>query len=188
MPDSRAVRALLSLGVVVSLAATGTYAYWTDTVTVTGNTITAGSIDLDVNNEDAVTTFTEMNINNMVPGNTVAGVVTVNNNGTAPLRYHVNASPSNADGKGLGAALVVKVTGDSSTFNAASGKTCAGAALSGAGTSFSANMLASAASPRQLAAGGSETICIQATLPVEANSSLQGATTNITFTFSGTSF
>ena len=188
MPDSRAVRALLSLGMVVSLGATGTYAYWTDSVEVTGTTITAGTIDLDVNNQDSVNSFTQMNISTMVPGNSVAGVVTVNNNGTAPVRYHVNAVPSNADGKGLGAALVVKVTGDSATGGSGTAKSCPGAALGDSGTGFTANMLGSAALPRQLVAGGSETICIQATLPTNAGTGLQGATTNVTFTFSGTSY
>lgn len=188
MLDSRATRALLSLGMVVSLGVTGTYAYWTDTATVTGTTISAGTIDLDVNNQDNVNNFTTMNINTMVPGDTVAGVLTVNNNGTAALRYHVNASPSNADNKGLGTALVVKVTGDGATTGSGRAVTCAGTALGGSSTGFTANMLGSAASPRQLAAGASETICIQATLPTTASTSLQGATTNVTFTFSGTSF
>jgi hypothetical protein len=42
--------------------------------------------------------------------------------------------------------------------------------------------------PRLLAAGASETLCIQATLPTNASTTLQGATTNVTFTFNGTSF
>lgn len=188
MRDSRTVRLLLSLGMVVGLGASGTYAYWTDTVTVTGTTITAGTIDLKVNDSDTVTTFTTMNVSTMVPGDSTAGVVTVKNAGTAPLKYYVDASPSNADNKGLGAALVVKVTGDSATSGSGKAVTCAGLALSGSGTGFTTSMLGSAASPRLLAAGATESICIQATLPTTAASTLQGATTNVTFTFNGTSF
>lgn len=187
MPDSRAVRALLSLGMVVSLGATGTYAYWTDSVQVTGTTITAGTIDLDVDNQDSVNNFTQMNITNMVPGNSVAGVLTVNNNGTAPLRYYVNASYSNV-ANGLGAALVVKVTGDTATGGSGAAKTCPGAPLADSSSGFTPNMLGSAALPRQLTAGGSEKICIQATLPTNASTSLQGASTSVTFSFSGSSF
>jgi len=40
---------------------------------------------------------------------------------------------------------------------------------------------------RQLAAGATETICIQVTLPASANTSLQGATSAVSFTFTGTS-
>ena len=188
MLDSRALRALLSLGMVVGLGVTGTYAYWTDQVQVTGTTISTGTIDLKVNNQDSVTTFTTMNITTMVPGDSVAGVLTVKNAGTAPLKYYVDAAASNGDSKGLGAALQVKVTGDASTSGSGRSVTCAGAALGGAGTTFTSNMLGSAASPRLLNAGASETICIQASLPTNASTSLQGATTNVTFTFSGTSF
>lgn len=186
--DSRSLRILLSLGMVVGVGATGTFAAWTDSVTVTGTSITAGTIDLKVNNLDTVTGYTTMNISNMVPGNTTAGVLTVKNAGTAPLKYYLDASTTNADGKGLGAALTAKVTGDSAVTGSSPSATCAGSALSGSSTAFGASLLGSAASPRLLAAGASETICIQATLPTSAATSLQGATTNVTFTFSGTSF
>jgi predicted ribosomally synthesized peptide with SipW-like signal peptide len=185
--DSRSLRILLSLGMVVGLGATGTFAAWTDSVAVTGTTIQTGTIDLKVNNLDTVTTFTSMNISTMVPGNTTAGVVTVKNGGTAPLKYYVDASASNADGKGLGAALVAKVTGDAATTGSSPTVTCGGSALSGTSTAFGSNLVSSS-TPRQLAAGASETLCFQATLPSSAASSLQNATTNITFTFSGTSF
>ena len=146
MRDSRALRALLSLGMVVGLGATGTYAYWTDTVSVTGTTITAGTIDLKVNNSDTVTDFTTMNVTTMVPGDSTAGVVTVKNSGTAPLKYYVDASPSNADGKGLGAALAVKVTGDSATSGSGTGSHLRGGrAVARRRPTFTASMLGSAA-------------------------------------------
>jgi predicted ribosomally synthesized peptide with SipW-like signal peptide len=192
MLDSRALRALLSLGMVVGLGATGTYAYWTDTATVSGTAISAGTIDLKVNkgvggDQDNISDYTTMNISTMVPGNSTAGTITVKNNGTAPLNYYVNASGTNTDTKGLAAALTIKVTGDAATGGSGSAKTCPGAALSTA-TGFGADMLGSAAVPRLLAAGASETLCIQATLPTNASTTLQGATTNVTFTFNGTSF
>jgi predicted ribosomally synthesized peptide with SipW-like signal peptide len=186
--DSRSLRILLSLGMVVGVGATGTFAAWTDSVTVSGTSITTGTIDLKVNSLDNVAGYTTMNIANMVPGNTTAGVLTVKNSGTAPLKYYLDASASNADGKGLGAALTAKVTADAATTGSSPAVACNGAALSGSGSAFSTGLLGSAASPRLLAAGASETLCIQATLPTSAGSSLQGATTNITFTFNGTSF
>ncbi len=188
MLSSNAARSLLSLGMVVGLGATGTYAYWTDTVSVTGTTISTGTIDLKVNNADSVSDFTTMNVTTMVPGDSTAGVVTVKNSGTAPLKYYVDAAPSNADGKGLGAALTVKVTGDAATGGSGRAVTCPGTALSPSGTTFAASMLGSAGTPRLLAPGASESVCIQATLPTTAPGTLQAATTNITFTFNGTSF
>jgi hypothetical protein len=104
----------------------------------------------------------------------------------------VDASASNVDTKGLGAALVVKVTNDGSTTGSAPAVTCAGTALGNTGTTFAANLVSST-SPRLLAAGASETLCIQATLPGTLTGSvpgagLQGATTNVGFTFYGNSF
>lgn len=186
--DSRSLRIQLSLGMVVGVGATGTFAAWTDSATVSGTSISTGTIDLHANGGESDTGYTTMNITGMVPGNTTAGVVTVSNSGTAPLKYYVDASTSNGDGKGLGAALTAKVTADTATTGSVPSKTCAGTALSGAGTTFTTGLLGSAGSPRLLAAGASETLCIQATLPTTAGTSVQGATTNITFTFTGTSF
>src|SRR4051794_41173988 len=185
--DRVTVRYLLSAGTVVGLSVTGTLAVWSDSVTVTGSTFSTGTIDLQVNNLDTVTGYTTMNLSNMVPGNSTAGVLTVKNNGTAPLKYYVDASASNADGKGLGATLVVKVTGDAATSGSSPSVTCAGTALASTGTTFAANLVSST-TPRLLNAGASETLCIQATLPSGATSTVAGATTNVGFTFNGNSF
>ena len=189
MRDSRTVRALLSLGMVVGLGATGTYAYWTDTVNMAGTTITAGTIDLAVtDNYSNATSFTKMNVSTMVPGDSTAGVLKVQNSGTAPLRYYVNATPSNADNKGLGAALDVKVSGDAVVSGSGKTVTCPGSRLSGTALKFTNDFVGTSAAGRLLNPGATEYLCIQATLATTADTALQGATTNITFTFTGTSF
>jgi predicted ribosomally synthesized peptide with SipW-like signal peptide len=183
--DSRLVRGVLSLGLVLGVGATGTYALWTDAVPITGTTISSGTIDLTVNGSDTTVSFTSMNITTMVPGNSVAGVLTVRNGGTAPLRYYVDAAASSA----LGPALTIKVTNDSAVTGTAPSATCAGTSI--ATPTFSnttANFLGSSASPRLLNVGQSETLCIQATLPTNATSTLQGLTSNIGFNVNGTSF
>jgi predicted ribosomally synthesized peptide with SipW-like signal peptide len=190
--DRTTVRYLLSAGTVIGVSVTGTLAVWSDSVTVSGTTFTTGTIDLQVNNLDTVTGYTSLNLPPMVPGNSAAGVLTVKNNGTAPLKYYVDASASNTDTKGLGAALVVKVTNDGSTTGSAPAVTCGGTALASTGTTFAANLVSSTA-PRLLAAGTSETLCIQATLPGNLTGSvpgagLQGASTTVGFTFYGSSF
>jgi predicted ribosomally synthesized peptide with SipW-like signal peptide len=178
------LRALLALGVVVLLGTAGTFASWTDNVTVTGSTFTAGTIDLKINNLDTVTGYTALDIAAMVPGNSVAAVLTVKNAGTAPLKYTASTTASNTDGKGLGTTLVVKVTGDASVTGTSPTATCAGTALSGTGTAFGGSLVSTG---RLLAAGASETLCVQVTLPASAPTSLQGATTGVGFTFTGTS-
>jgi predicted ribosomally synthesized peptide with SipW-like signal peptide len=181
---SQKLRALLGLGVLLGIGATGTFAFWTDDVTITGTSFTAGTIDLKVNNADSITGYTSLNLATMVPGNSTAAVLTIKNNGTAPLKYTATATPSNADGKGLGAALAVKVTADSSITSTSPSATCAGTALTGTATSLNASLISPG---RLLAAGASETICVQVKLPDAAASALQGATTNVGFTFTGTS-
>lgn len=176
-------RAALGLGAVLLVGVHGTYALWSDEVPVSGATISSGVLDLKVNTLDSVTTYTDLSLSGMVPGNTVAGVLTVRNAGTIPLTYHATAAASNADGKGLGAALVVKVTGDPAVTGTAPGRTCAGTALAQTGTTFAGNLVGAPATPRSLVVGASETLCVQATLPSTAASSLQGATTNVSLTF-----
>ncbi len=69
---STRVRAMLSLGVALGVGAVGTFASWTDDVTVTGTTFTAGTLDLLVNGGDPPAAYTTLNVaSNMVPGNTV---------------------------------------------------------------------------------------------------------------------
>jgi predicted ribosomally synthesized peptide with SipW-like signal peptide len=178
------VRVLLAFGVVAVVGTAGTYAFWTDSVPISGTTFTAGTIDLRVNNLDTVSGYTTLNLAAMVPGNTVAGVLTIKNNGTAPLKYTATTTASNADGKGLGAALTVKVTGDAAVTGTSPAATCAGTALAGTGTTLGGGLVSTG---RLLAAGSSETLCVQVTLPATAPSALQGATTNVAFTFAGTS-
>lgn len=176
------VRAVLALGLVVSIAATGSLAAWTDTVNVDGTTLTAGRIDLQVNNQDAIASYNGLNISNMVPGNSTANVLTVKNNGNVPLTYVVNASFVDAAPNGMGAALTAKVTGNATITGTSPTATCSNAALAGTGNSFSNGLVST---PRPLAAGASENLCIQATLPGTAPSSLQGGSTTLSFQFIG---
>ena len=108
--------------------------------------------------------YTTLNLATMVPSNTVAGVLTIKNTGTAPVKYTAVSTASNADGKGLGAALVVKVTGDASVTGTSPSATCAGTALAGTATGLGGNLVTTG---RLLAGGASESVCVQVTLPVK---------------------
>ena len=181
---SARLRAFLSLGVVLGIGSVGTFAFWTDSVTVSGATFTAGTIDLKVNTLDTVTGYTSLNITNMVPGNSTAGILTIKNNGTAPMKYTGSTTASNVDTLGLGAALAVKVTTDATTGGAVPAVTCASAAATGTGSTLNSSLITTG---RLLAPGASEILCVQVTLPAAANTLLQGATTDVVFTFLGTS-
>lgn len=181
---SARVRAALGLGVVLSGFVTGTFAYWTDSATVSGTTFSSGTIDLKVNNLDAVTGYTTLTLTTMVPGNSVAGVLTIRNGGTAPLKYTALTTATDTDGKNLRGNLTVRVTGAASVTGTSPSMTCGGTTLSGSGTTLNSSLISTA---RQLAAGASETLCVQVSLGAAASTALQGATTNVVFTFNGTS-
>src|SRR5665811_496368 len=108
------VRAVLSLGIVLGFGSVGTLAYWTDDATASGATFSSGTIDLIVGADatDAYA-FTTLGLTNMVPGNSKAATITVNNNGTAPFKYTVASAATNADTKALRDGLVAKVTATS---------------------------------------------------------------------------
>ncbi|GAA4381243.1 hypothetical protein GCM10023146_42570 [Nocardioides caricicola] len=169
---------------VLSAFVTGTFAYWSDAVAVSGAKFTAGTIDLRVNNLDTVTGYTSLNISTMVPGNSMAGVLTIRNNGTAPLKYTAVTTATNTDGKNLRGSLVVKVTGAATATGSSPAMTCGGTALTGSQTTLNGSLLSTA---RMLAAGASETLCVQITLDAAASTTLQGATTDVVFTFNATS-
>lgn len=182
-------RAALGLGVVLAVGATHTFAYWTDGVQVTGTTFTSGSIDLKVNDSTAVTGYSTLNLPAMVPGSSTAGILTVSNSGSAPLKWTAATTATNSDGKNVRSVLLVKVTADSAVTGSGASATCAGSPLNGSATSLNGPLISSG---RLLAAGkptpSSEKICVQVTLPASlTDSSFQGATTDVAFAFTGTS-
>lgn len=186
---SARLRAALSLGVVATVGATGTFAYWTDSVTIAGATFTAASIDLQVNGSNTVTGYTALNMAPMLPGDSTAAVLTISNNGTAPLKYTAATTATNTDGKNLAAALTIKVTADTATAGSGRALTCPGVSLAGASTTLNGSLISTG---RQLTAPPATTsaqkICVQVTLPsTVTDTNLQSGATNVGFTFTGTS-
>lgn len=182
---SRRVKALLSLGVAVGFGTTGTFAFWTDAVVVSGTTLTAGTIDLQVNGADSLPAYAGLTLTGMVPGSSTAAVLTVRNNGTAPLAFVATSSAVNTpSGKDLAAAMTVKVTGDATTGGSGTSLTCPGTALAGSGTSLNGSIIGTGQS---VAANATASICVQVTLQASASTTLQGGSTAVTLTFTGTS-
>lgn len=189
---STRVRALLALGVVAAVFATGTYAFWTDDVTIGGTTFTAGTLDLQVNSSDSYTTTTlGMSATPMVPGNTSAEVLVVRNNGTVPLKYTLTGGLGGADAAAFNAAGALRLTvvaggTRSGTGNAA---TCTGGTTIYGPTALTdVTTTAIIGTPRgPLAVAGTESLCFQISFDAAAPSSLQGKTATATFTATGTS-
>jgi predicted ribosomally synthesized peptide with SipW-like signal peptide len=189
---STRVRALLCLGLVAGVFVTGTYAFWTDDVTITGSTFTAGTLDLRVNNSDSYTTTTlGMSSTPMVPGNTSAEVLTVKNNGTVPLKYTLTVGLTGTDAAAYNTATSLKLTivAGGSVSGSGNAATCTGGSTIVPATSLtnvtSTAMIGARRGP--LAAAGTEALCFQITFDTAAPSSLQGKTATATFTATGTS-
>lgn len=178
-------RAFMAMGVVVGLGAITTTALWTDSASVAGTTISTGTLDLKVDGQDSVTGYTSLNITNMVPGGSVAAVLTIANAGNVPFTYVASSAATNTPvAKDLAAALQVKVTGATSVTGAATPTaTCGGTTLAGTGTALNTGLVTTA---RPLAAGTNEKICVQVTLPSTAANALQGASTSVTLQFDAT--
>ncbi len=170
------IRALLALGVVLGLGSVTTGAYWTDDATITGITISSGKLDLKVDGLDNVTGYTSLNISSMVPGQSVAAVLTVSNAGSVPFTYTATSSATNPDTKNLAGALTMKVTGATSVTGASPTATCGGATLPGTGSTLNGDLLTT---QRTIAPGSNEKLCLQVTLPTAATSSVQDATTAV---------
>jgi predicted ribosomally synthesized peptide with SipW-like signal peptide len=174
---------LAGLTLLGCVATTGTWAYWTDQTVVTGTSMTAGTIDLKVDGQDTVTAYAPLTLGAMVPGSSSATVLTLKNGGTADLRATATSSATNPDAKNLAAALQVKVTADTVVTGTGSARTCAGSALAGAGTTLGGALVPA----RTITPGAESKVCVQVGLPANAASSLQGGTTAVTLTFTGTS-
>jgi predicted ribosomally synthesized peptide with SipW-like signal peptide len=189
---STRVRALLCLGLVAGLFATGTYAYWTDDVTITGSTFTSGTLDLQVNSSDSYTTTTlGMSSTPMVPGNTSAEVLTVKDNGTVPLKYTLTGGLAGTDAAAFNTAAALKLTVVSGGTRSGSGNaaTCTGGTTIFGPTALTNVTTTAIIGTRRgpIAAGGTEALCFQITFDAAAPSTLQGKTATATFTATGTS-
>jgi predicted ribosomally synthesized peptide with SipW-like signal peptide len=186
------VRALLALGIAGGALATGSFAFWTDDVTITGTTFTSGVLDLQVNASDSYTTTTlGMSATPMLPGNTSAEVLTVKNNGTVPLKYTLTGGLTGTDAATYSTAAALKLTivsggTRSGTGNAA---TCTGGTTIYGPTALTSTTSTAIIGTRRgpIAVAGTEALCFQITFDAAAASSLQGKTASATFTATGTS-
>ncbi|MFY0408471.1 SipW-dependent-type signal peptide-containing protein [Solicola sp. PLA-1-18] len=183
------VLALLSLGLVLGLGAVGTSALWTDTSTATSSFATGtATLRLKATNEQT-TAFGTLDVSGLAPGSTKAAVITVRNRGTVPLIYSIGVGATNADSKNLAANLVTVIRTDAGVVGAGTSSTC------GTGSSEVVNRTGLAGGAVTVGgqlnpptSGADQDVCVQVGLSSGAPSSLQGATTTATFTFTGTTF
>lgn len=151
----------------LTVAVGGTQANWTTAATIPGTTMSTGRVDLRVDGNNSLTGFAGLDANGLVPGRSVAAVLTVGNQGNVPLDYVVEVTGSNPDGNRLIDALSITVTGAQQVTAGDGGSTCGGAAIT---------------APRALAPAATDKVCVQATLPVGADPKVAASSTALTVT------
>lgn len=187
------IRALLSLGVVLGFGAVGTAAYWTDQATLAGTTFSAGTLDLKLDGnlagQGGSYTKTSLGITNMIPGESVAVTVAVQNVGSVGFKYTAKAYNTGGLSSGLRWTVVANSTASNAGTEAAG--TRAGSCSGGTTTASAVTLSTNSGSPttvigtaRTLAAtSGSEDVCIIGALASSADNSLQGTSATGTFIF-----
>ncbi len=142
----------------------GTFAFWTDSATVTSGTISSGTLDLKVDNAQGNPTAyakTTLAMSAMLPGESVAVNIAVTNAGDAPFTW----VPTVTKGGDLGGALQVDLY-RGATVDATSPRK----QVCKDGT-----MLTSGQTVSTLAKGDSaQNLCVQVTLPTSVGNGLQG--------------
>ncbi len=156
-------------------------ALFTDSEDVTGNAFTTGSVDLTATPATAVVTAA-----NMAPGDQVTAPLDVANTGTLELRYAM-ASTTTEDVLAAELDLTVKVgvtTCDDANWTA-DGTVLYSGVLGSTATSLALGdpTQGADAGDRVLAAGASEVLCFNVTLPLSASNAAEGQSTTATFTF-----
>jgi len=99
---------------VIGLVGAGTWAVFSDTESSTGNTFTAGTIDIALdgeNNDGAAYGTTYFNVTNMAPGDTETAYIEIDNTGTLDLLFRVYLDTDTlVDTQDLNSQLLVTVT------------------------------------------------------------------------------
>ena len=129
------------------------------------------SLDLSVGTRDTI-----MSARSMVPGDEVIAAVTVVNSGRQPLAYVMDRGVVSEGGTALAAALVLTIKTIGSSCTDFDGATLFEGPLDHA-------LLDGDGAGRSLPAATAEILCFRAALPSDADNSLQGAATTVTFSF-----
>jgi predicted ribosomally synthesized peptide with SipW-like signal peptide len=183
------VRAVLALGTVVGLSPVGTLASWTDTAQITGTTFRSGTIDLQLNDLNTVTSTT-LSMTDMAPGATSAEVFRVKNAGSTPFTYTVAGGLGGTDAATLAPALRLSISANGTRSGTGNAATCTGGTALVTSQALTANtattIVGTAQGPLASGATGAP-LCFQVTFAADASTTLQGRTATATFTVTATS-
>ncbi len=179
------LRALLGMGVLLGFGYTGTFAYWTDQATIQGNSLASGVLNLTVDGVEGNPTPATWNLGatDLVPQESVAAAMTVQNAGTVAFTYTATATGSGHAQMLADMTFRTYVGGGPTNGTDGNGLrvgSCGGTLVS----TLTLSGAAQAAVPTQtLSRGGSQQICVVAMLSAGASSADQGQTVSATYVF-----
>lgn len=179
------VKALLSMGILVGFGAVSTLAAWTGTATATAE-INAATVSLGAGAPSGATTTSyevPIGVASWYPGMSQAALVVVKNTSSIAVPYSITGSVTESGVGTLGNALNVTVNPDGSVNGTAPNATCSGTPFL---TKSPLGPFPDAKLRTILAPGGSETLCVQYSLPLNAANELQSNSTTVKLTFTAT--
>lgn len=193
-------RAVLTLGVVAALGVTGTSAYWTDDAVVSSGTISSGSMDLQVSNDNATWgavglgtphAATHITVANLTPSEAYAFPLHVRNVGQADLTYTATvtqgASPAWSF---VGTPVTVQVyAGAPNTADTTYPvqQSCAGTALTAAPVTVTTANSAVVTTARRVAKASSDVqLCVLVSMVSSATNTNQGKQGQLRFDLTAT--
>lgn len=174
-----------ALGLVGGL---GTQAWWNDVETVSGATITSGSLDLKVEGQDSYT-WTALSMADLAPGESTAESLTLTNAGTTPFTLSATAAATGSDTNALVPHVTMLVRLDATATSDATyprQESCSGTGATYDDLAVTTTPVAVVPGPVTMQPGESTSVCVRLTLSGAAGNSLQGKTYVPTFTFTAT--
>jgi hypothetical protein len=176
IPSTRRVRAILAVGPLVALSWAGAFSAFTDNVTATSG-FSTGTVVIRANDQIGTAAFTSLSMSGITPGAVNYAALRVSNGGSNDFTYVMatatTGSATLAAALTIGIKVVPSATCAATDYNASSTTLYAEAAGLGS----------AAVASRPLASGVSEFLCFKVQLPSGASNTLQGLTTNATFSF-----
>lgn len=108
---NKILASLLMIGLVLGVAGAGTWAIFSDDASSTGNTFTAGTLDIST----GIVTKS-VGFDNIQPGDTVDITIPVDNVGSLPLKYTISTSISGTMTGGLYDPVVSDITVNGASY------------------------------------------------------------------------
>jgi len=194
-------RALLTLGVIASLGAVGTSAYWTDSATVTGGTITSGTMDMQVAQTtagpwgamDLGTDYSagHIAVSNMVPGGSAAFSLAVQNVGDADFTYTAAVTQGSSQTWGfVSTPITVQLFRGGTPTNSSIGfppsGTCPGGTSLGPAVTVTNGASQVLTNPERVDHGASEALCVVVAMSPNAVNDNQGKQGQLQFNLTAT--